>query len=66
MSTKQTIAYGQKYHIFEDVLDNKIYLELLQPETFKVDNFHVTVPLDREIIEGIVKAAVKNKFSFQN
>lgn len=59
MSTKSSIAYGEKFHLYTDFLDQGyVWLELSQPLKFKADQHAVAVRLPLALWEYLRTFAV--------
>jgi hypothetical protein len=59
MSTRSSIVYGDSYHLYEDVIDEQLYLELTGKIDFEVHPEQLVVRIDDEVIEAILAAADK-------
>jgi hypothetical protein len=55
MSTKSTIAYGDKFHLYFDHADDKVHLRV-EGAGFNCGPDKVTVDLSKEVLEAIANS----------
>jgi hypothetical protein len=62
MSTKATISYSDKHHLYEEVFDDEhIYLSLI-PETWTFDGTEIDVEMKNELWEKIVLSWLGSRY----
>ena len=60
MSTKGTVAYGNKFHLYHEMDDNtNIYLQLDAYSSFKIEDGILTVAISIENMKEIILALRK-------
>ena len=68
MSTKITIAYGDRYHLYSECfdIDGSVYLELNGVDLeYKVYPGQITVHIPRDVIEAILNHSEQIKERFK-
>jgi len=61
MSTKFTIACGERWHLWSDLADDSIWLETAG-HSFRADQFGVQMELGREVVAAIAQAWAEKRF----
>ena len=68
MSTRATIAYGEKYHLYSECfdVDGSVYLELNGPDLeYEASPGQIVVHIPRNVIEAILNHSEEIKERFK-
>ena len=63
MSTKCSVAYGEKYHFYEECWDTEnIYIELTNPpDSWSAQHGEITIAIPNDIMDEIAEAWIAKR-----